>query len=282
MPDVRNLGPPDRGELIAFLEQRVDTSLFLLSNLDAAGFEDHGRTLQGTYAGAFTNDAMTAVAVHYWNGIVIVQGDAGLEDAARASVAHSKRALSGLLGPLDLVARARRRRAPRANRRPRSPLRARARRASGPRVARSSRDRMPSAQPRRDRESARRLARRLFLEALGAERTPALREEARESLARLGSRGWVLCHDGRQVAYSTFNARTRGVVQVGGVFTPPELRGRGYARAVVAGSLLDARREGNRRSVLFTPRENVAARRAYEALGYQAIGEFGMVLLGGQ
>ena len=62
------------------------------------------------------------------------------------------------------------------------------------------------------------------------------------------------------------------------MFTPPELRGRGYARAAVAGSLLDARSAGARRSTLFTNLENVAAIRAYEALGYERIGDYGLIL----
>jgi hypothetical protein len=53
------------------------------------------------------------------------------------------------------------------------------------------------------------------------------------------------------MSYSSFTATTRGMVQVGGVYTPAELRGRGYGRAVVAGSLRDARKAGSRRSVLF-------------------------------
>ena len=76
------------------------------------------------------------------------------------------------------------------------------------------------------------------------------------------------------VSYSAFNASLPEIVQVGGVWTPPEQRGRGYARAVVAGSLLDARAERVVRAVLFT--ENPAARRAYEALGFQRVGEYGL------
>jgi len=43
--------------------------------------------------------------------------------------------------------------------------------------------------------------------------------------------GWVLLHDGRPVSYSAFNAKTHGVAQVGGVYTPPELQGRGSRRS---------------------------------------------------
>ncbi len=87
---------------------------------------------------------------------------------------------------------------------------------------------------------------------------------------------WLLDAEGCPVAYSAFNARLLEIVQVGGVWTPPERRGRGFARAVVAASLIEAREEGVRRAVLFT--ENPAARRAYEAIGFRKVGDYGLVI----
>ena len=68
-------------------------------------------------------------------------------------------------------------------------------------------------------------------------------------------------------------------MQIGGVWTPPSLRSRGYGRAAVAASLLDARAEGVRVAILFTGKGNVPACRAYEALGFQVIGDYRLVLL---
>jgi len=65
-------------------------------------------------------------------------------------------------------------------------------------------------------------------------------------------------------------------VQVGGVYTPPALRNRGHARAVVAASLLDARGDGATRGILFTPRPDAVA--AYRALGFAAIGRYAIVV----
>jgi predicted GNAT family acetyltransferase len=56
------------------------------------------------------------------------------------------------------------------------------------------------------------------------------------------------------------------------------MRGRGYARAVVAGSLLSARAAGVARAILFTGQDTARARRAYLALGFQIIGDYGLVL----
>jgi RimJ/RimL family protein N-acetyltransferase len=57
------------------------------------------------------------------------------------------------------------------------------------------------------------------------------------------------------------------------------LQGRGYARAAVAASLQLAQKErGATRSVLFTAETNLAACRTYLALGYQIVGDFGLIL----
>jgi predicted GNAT family acetyltransferase len=81
------------------------------------------------------------------------------------------------------------------------------------------------------------------------------------------------------VAMTGFNSEARGVAQVGGVFTPPALRRRGYARSAVAASLQLARKHrGAVRSTLFTAETNLAACQAYLALGYRIVGDFGLVL----
>ncbi len=118
------------------------------------------------------------------------------------------------------------------------------------------------------------------LETLGQERTPSLRDSSTREIDQLTSEGaaFVLREGRRPVAFSAFNARVPDTVQVGGVYTPKERRGHGFGRAVVAGSLLLARAEGVRRAVLFTEEENAAARRAYEALGFRVVGDYGMVL----
>src|SRR5690606_14753483 len=82
----------------------------------------------------------------------------------------------------------------------------------------------------------------------------------------------------RALNTSGFNAEALGVVQVGGLWTPMPFRGRGYGRAVVAGSLLDRRAAGATRSVLFTGPDDFAAQRVYLSLGYRHTGEYGMWL----
>jgi predicted GNAT family acetyltransferase len=88
---------------------------------------------------------------------------------------------------------------------------------------------------------------------------------------------WIAIEGGRPVSLSAFNAALPDIVQLGGIYTPPELRGRGYARAAVAASLLAAKQRGVARAVLFT--SNPSAARSYEAVGFQRLGDFGLVLL---
>jgi RimJ/RimL family protein N-acetyltransferase len=283
--ELKLLGPDDEEGLVEFLEEHIDSSLILLSNLETAGLEDHGQRRQGTYIASFASGKIAAVAAHFWNGIVIVQGDIGLEDAARAAMDRSGRSLNGIIGPLPLVERARR------------ALGAESRRAikEDPEILYAldldclrvppllSDSSVTCRAPNPDESAGLLVDWRVdySVETLGEQRTPALRQRSSETLAALGRLGWVLLHHDQPVAYSTFNASTHGVVQVGGVFTPAHLRGRGYGRAVVGKSLLDARNDGMRRSILFTSRTNLAAQRAYAALGYEAIGDFGLVLFGG-
>jgi predicted GNAT family acetyltransferase len=113
--------------------------------------------------------------------------------------------------------------------------------------------------------------------APGAETEARARADIQSWIAE--GRVWLALENGAPVSMSGFNARLPDTVQVGGVFTPREFRGRGFARAAVAGSLLDARMEGARDAVLFTEVVNHRAKRVYAALGFQRVGDYGMILL---
>ena len=69
-----------------------------------------------------------------------------------------------------------------------------------------------------------------------------------------------------------FNAELPTIVQIGGVYTPPPLRGQGFARHAVALHLDEARRRGVGRATLFSASESAA--RAYSAIGFEPIGHY--------
>ena len=118
------------------------------------------------------------------------------------------------------------------------------------------------------------------VEAMGDRESPELVASSRRDIERVvDKRACFVLRDAgdRVVSTSGFNAELPDCVQIGGVYTPKALRGRGYAQAVVAGSLLVSRDAGVSCSILFTREQNVAACHAYRALGYAIIGDYGLV-----
>ena len=280
--ELKTLSLGDAAALEAFLAPRAVDSMFLRSNAKQAGLVDRGQPFQGTYVAAVEGGRVTAVAAHFWNGMLILQApDPETREAvARAAIARSGREIKGLTGPWEQVDSVRKalgmesREASLDSREDLFTLSLADLRV--PELLGSGR--VLCRRPRADElELAARWRLDFSREALG--RDGGL-DAARGEVARLQELDsqWILLEEDRPVAYSAFNARLPDVVQIGGVWTPPELRGRGYARAVVAGSLLEARSAGAALAVLFTGEENVSARRAYEALGFQVVGEYGLVI----
>lgn len=115
------------------------------------------------------------------------------------------------------------------------------------------------------------------VEILGARDSEGNRARALASLQELlaADRLRVLERDGAVVAMTNFNAALPRIVQVGGVYTPPDLRGLGYARRAVALHLAEAQTAGVTEAILFAA--NPAAARAYEAIGFTQIGGYRIV-----
>ncbi|SNS14934.1 GNAT family N-acetyltransferase [Tropicimonas sediminicola] len=81
---------------------------------------------------------------------------------------------------------------------------------------------------------------------------------------------------GTPCAMTSFNAILPDMVQIGNVFTPDEKRGQGHARRAVALHLERARAAGVERAMLFA--SGPAASRAYEAIGFDRIGRFTLLI----
>lgn len=91
------------------------------------------------------------------------------------------------------------------------------------------------------------------------------------------SRHVLLIENGRPVAISQSTVRAGAAVQIGGVFVPEPLRGRGLAGRVVAAQLRQLRDEGCRTAILFAA--SVPAARAYERIGFRHIGSYRVAML---
>jgi predicted GNAT family acetyltransferase len=283
-PHVRALGPGDEPAVEAFLGAHADASLFLRRNLLVGGLVDGSKRYQGTWAGAFESGRLVAVAQHTRFGAMLVQAPVHLAAVVREAARASGRPVAGFIGPRAHALAARTAlaldgvpsRLESHEGLYRLPLDA----LVVPELLTTGRTRVRRAVAA-DVDVLVRWRTAYRIESNAEDDGPALRASSRQDVeAGLDEgAGWVLEADGALVAYQQFNAMLPDVVQVGGVWTPPELRNRGYARAVVAGALLAVRAAGVQRSVLFTAEANRPAQRAYAALGFTRIGDWALIFL---
>jgi ribosomal protein S18 acetylase RimI-like enzyme len=278
---IRLLTGHDEFLLEEFLASHRDSSMFLRANVRCAGLAYRGEPFQAIYAAAFRDERVIGVVAHCWNGIVLVQAPEQTAELAHACVRGSGRRVTGLSGPLDQVRRAR------------SALGltdadAAVEGEEGLFALDLSDLVVPTAlsnetivcRPPRPEERDTLCAWRLAydIETLGATGSADDRQRSAAFLDTQIAAGnaWVAIDAGVPVSLSAFNATLPDIVQLGGIYTPPQLRGNGYAKIAVAASLVAARERGASRAVLFT--KNPSAVRTYEALGFRRVGDYSLVL----
>ena len=86
-------------------------------------------------------------------------------------------------------------------------------------------------------------------------------------------RGFRLWDDGGPVSLAGFGGGTPNGIRIGPVYTPPELRGRGYASALVAALSAELLAAGRRFCFLYTDLANPTSNRIYERIGYRRVCE---------
>ncbi|MFN4277496.1 MAG: GNAT family N-acetyltransferase [Ferrovibrio sp.] len=281
MADIRILTPQDQPKLEAFLHAHLAETMILRGNLARGGIVDGDQPYQGRYAAAFDGDRILGVAAHYWQGMLLVFAPDHAGAVARAAV--SDRPVAGILGPWQQALDAQEALA----------LDDRYRTLRSKEVLMTLRLdalRQPAPLPNQSLTCRRATEADLDLltewrlaftqETLSATPSQTVSQHCRAEVERWVAEGdQFLLFDGtRPVAGCCFNARLPDAVQVGNVWTPPDLRSRGYGRAVVAGALASARQAGAALAVLFTPVDNEAARTAYAALGFTPVGDYAILL----
>ena len=282
----RKLHDADFDAANAFLANHAATSMVLRGNLRTAGIERRRHPLSGTYFGEVSEAGhVSAIVAQFGNGNVFVQaGDQAhiphaLTTAFRSEIPHPVAGIFGdadqaadmidqlglgdanfainasdVLYTLDLAD------------------------LIVPVNVRADGFQMVDAE-KLDRSTLLRWLRAYEIEALGAQDTPLLDSKIASRLVHaLDARTmWGLIVDGKPVSLSGFNAQLPEMVQVGPVWTPVEQRSNGYARILVAKTLLAARSNGVKHAILSTDSE--AAAKAYEALGFAKIGHYRLALL---
>ena len=263
--------PAQFAELDAFLTTHNYSSLYLRAELRRSWS-------QPMFAIAREHGRIVATATQSLAGMILLQAPVRAGDVSAAVLRQSGRRLAGFFGPLHQVRAAR------------SEMGLDA----APALKDSAEDlfalklsdmRLPPALARGQVRC--RVADAADFEQLAewryAFREATLKDIPGEQLVRT-SRGditsllpagslFILEGDG-PLACCSFNARLPDLVQIGNVWTPPVLRGRGYARAVVAGALQIARDAGVDEAILATGRYNLAAQAAYRAIGFKLVGDY--------
>lgn len=279
---LRRLAPGDEAAIEALLALTPETTIFLRSNLARAGLADDGAPFSGTWVGAFEDERLVGVAAHFWNDNIVIAPGPHAEVAAAHAVAIGARRVAGLLGPHEEVVRVRRalglgEAAVRSSSKEilyQLPL-------DALNLPAAVTERRVLVRPPQDDELSALLDWRMQYceETSRIPDTPETRAAQRQYLEGYQAKGhhFVVTAAGERVAYSALNATVADIVQIGGVWTPPALRGRGHARCAVAGSLRIARARGARLAVLFTDEKNASAQRAYVAIGFRPVGDYAIV-----
>jgi len=126
---------------------------------------------------------------------------------------------------------------------------------------------------RTDRELAIRWMDEFAAEALPNVPQPGSSAEFVDGREQDPEAGLVIWDDEGPVSMAGFGGRTPNGIRVGPVYTPPDLRGRGYASALTAAltrRLLDS---GRRFCFLYTDLANPTSNSIYQRIGYRAVAD---------
>ena len=286
-PTIRKLTLADAPALERFLLPRIERSMFLLSNLRQHGLTDDGSRFTGTYTAAFESNAIAAVAAHYNSGVLIPQAPAYTEPLIAALLKSTNRPITGILGTEQqadpIIKQLNLERTPPSNILMNDrqglftlPINQLISPSSLNDPALSIRPATPA-----DRPALIPLRQGFVREELGITDEAESLERANRDMQWIlrGDAAWIVEHHGQPVGMTGFNASVTEAVQVGAVYTTPKHRSKGFAKAAVAQSLIDAAKRGATLAVLFVNSQNPAAQRAYTALGFKKIDNFRTILL---
>ena len=282
MGEIRQLVPGDEGLVEEFLLAWPETSLLVLSNLRQSGLAPGKTAYHGLYLGAFEEGRLTGFAALFWNGMLFIRAERFAADLACRLANMNDTQLAGLNGPPRQVAEVKA-----ALGIPKHIITFESQldvmTVELGRVVRPPILDEVTIRPRRARSSELDLVANWLaqfkLEVEHARESNELYGQALEAAHRLrrSRRLFVLERAGQLVACCGFSGVFENKVRLGYVWTPPGLRSCGYARAVVAGALELARREGYEEACLIA--DDPAALKAYIALGFRTIGKDCLLLI---
>jgi uncharacterized protein len=265
---VTRLGPADTDQLAALIDREPVTNVYLRSEL-RLGFE------VGDWWGAFDDEQLTAVVLG-WSLVVpyIPDAEAAPPLAQALAAAAQPRMVVGHRASVMALHNAFRPPRPARELRDPQPLlildAGNLRAAPSPEVRLSTRD---------DLEALILAAARMHREEMGVDPlaidAPAWRTRMISLIERRWSWIWMRGHE--VLFKAELSGWTPDVVQIQGVYTAPQHRGRGIARAGLAAVCEQVFRDVPRCS-LYVNEYNVIAQRVYAHLGFQPADVFATVM----
>ena len=108
-------------------------------------------------------------------------------------------------------------------------------------------------------------------EALGEAASPLSNIERTVDTRLRGAGGFLLWEDREPVSLAGWGGQTPNGVRIGPVYTPPELRRRGYGSAVTAAASADRLSTGRRFCFLYTDLANPTSNKIYMDIGYERV-----------
>lgn len=282
---IKKLSNQDQEAVWQFLTKHVYSSMFLLSNIEKTGLKYTGELYSGEYWGTFNaSGELNGVLAQFWNGGLMTQ--ASDLNALEALTTHFcevvNRPIAGMVGDSEQASFVLSKLG--------LPVSAFNTNRSEGLYQLALEDLQLTEKATSDQftliPTSEADASLLFdwlkayeLEAFGGEASDEHDKHITNRVTQMQKSGnaWVLLDKEQPVALSGFNATLAEIVQVGPVWTPPEHRNNGFARAVVSLTLDLVKKQGVQKSVLFT--DNPAAARAYEAIGFRQNGSFHLALL---
>jgi len=99
-------------------------------------------------------------------------------------------------------------------------------------------------------------------------------------IAQVGRIGYLWEDGGEVVSLVGAGGETPHGIRIGPVYTPPELRGRGYASSLTAAASQDQLDRGRQFVFLFTDLANPTSNKVYRAIGYEPVCDVDMYRFG--
>jgi uncharacterized protein len=271
---IRLLAESDRDMVLGFMDRDHELNIIMICDIIQFGLDDRGHIFQGEYYGAFRDGELGGVGTLYnFGSMFFYAPDEALAPVLFDRLAALERTPTYVIGRIDWTEAILQRLMDRGLGPPGTEVQeymALTPDSFRPRYDPSAR----FAEPR-DLESIIRLHRSFQLEYFGT------LDEAEEELGkmaqtRMDNHGIALAEvEGEVVAKAEVMARTGKAALIGGVFTVPELRGRGLAFGSMS-LLCRGILASGENACLNVSRDNTPAQRVYREIGFRKLCDYRM------